>query len=264
MYRAITRQIEVTVVPNFLPGTLVDRTMRIFLVLHHRHHQYRRGDRAAAHPALDHHRRPGRRQEVRGEGVVGEQPVLAPGQRFEYTCGVPLPTASGFMSRPLPDGERFRRALRDRRPDLLARQPGQQAGVELTAIVGWRKGAPSRRAHLSVWKWWARHRARAFARSVSRPPDSRSTTLRHTPRKRSIQYAAAFRFKRGRRDILDHPPAPVIGRRSAPTRWRVTTAGERAGRVRAGKDGPMPSHGSDAVTRIAILSSTPASCGVNW
>ena len=40
----------------------------------------------------------GRKQEVRGEGVVGEQPVLAPGERFEYTCGVPLPTASGFMT----------------------------------------------------------------------------------------------------------------------------------------------------------------------
>jgi ApaG protein len=40
----------------------------------------------------------GRSQEVRGEGVVGEQPVLAPGERFEYTSGVPLPTASGFMA----------------------------------------------------------------------------------------------------------------------------------------------------------------------
>ena len=40
----------------------------------------------------------GRREEVRGEGVVGEQPVLAPGERFEYTSGVPLSTASGMMS----------------------------------------------------------------------------------------------------------------------------------------------------------------------
>ena len=40
----------------------------------------------------------GRKQEVRGEGVVGEQPVLAPGERFKYTSGVPLPTASGFMT----------------------------------------------------------------------------------------------------------------------------------------------------------------------
>src|SRR3974390_1912020 len=40
----------------------------------------------------------GRVQEVRGAGVVGAQPVLEPGQVFEYTSGCPLPTASGAMS----------------------------------------------------------------------------------------------------------------------------------------------------------------------
>lgn len=39
----------------------------------------------------------GRMQEVRGPGVVGEQPVLEPGQSFEYTSGTPLPTPSGIM-----------------------------------------------------------------------------------------------------------------------------------------------------------------------
>ncbi len=39
----------------------------------------------------------GRTQEVRGPGVVGEQPVLAPGQSFEYTSGTPLTTPSGIM-----------------------------------------------------------------------------------------------------------------------------------------------------------------------
>lgn len=39
----------------------------------------------------------GRTQDVHGEGVVGEKPVLEPGQSFEYTSGTPLPTASGFM-----------------------------------------------------------------------------------------------------------------------------------------------------------------------
>lgn len=39
----------------------------------------------------------GRVQEVRGEGVVGDQPLLEPGQYYEYTSGVPLQTASGFM-----------------------------------------------------------------------------------------------------------------------------------------------------------------------
>ena len=36
-------------------------------------------------------------QEVRGDGVVGEQPVLKPGQSFEYTSGTPLSTSSGIM-----------------------------------------------------------------------------------------------------------------------------------------------------------------------
>lgn len=39
----------------------------------------------------------GRTQEVRGEGVVGEQPVLEPGESFEYTSGTPLSTSSGMM-----------------------------------------------------------------------------------------------------------------------------------------------------------------------
>ena len=39
----------------------------------------------------------GRIQEVRGEGVVGEQPRLAPGEVYEYTSGAPLTTPSGFM-----------------------------------------------------------------------------------------------------------------------------------------------------------------------
>jgi ApaG protein len=39
----------------------------------------------------------GRMQEVRGPGVVGEQPVLGPGETFEYTSGTPLPTPSGIM-----------------------------------------------------------------------------------------------------------------------------------------------------------------------
>jgi ApaG protein len=40
----------------------------------------------------------GRTQTVEGEGVIGVQPVLAPGETFEYTSGTPLETPSGFMS----------------------------------------------------------------------------------------------------------------------------------------------------------------------
>ncbi|MEH6527659.1 MAG: Co2+/Mg2+ efflux protein ApaG [Sneathiella sp.] len=39
----------------------------------------------------------GNTEVVDGEGVVGEQPILAPGQSYEYTSGTPLPTPSGIM-----------------------------------------------------------------------------------------------------------------------------------------------------------------------
>ena len=53
----------------------------------------------------------GRVQEVKGAGVVGEEPVLEPGASYEYTSGVPLPTPSGIMmgsyGMVTPGGERF-------------------------------------------------------------------------------------------------------------------------------------------------------------
>ena len=39
----------------------------------------------------------GREQHVHGEGVIGQQPLLEPGEAFEYTSGTPLDTPSGFM-----------------------------------------------------------------------------------------------------------------------------------------------------------------------
>jgi ApaG protein len=57
----------------------------------------------------------GRVQDVRGPGVVGEQPVLGPGQSFEYTSGTPLATPSGIMvgsyEMELPNGECFAVAI---------------------------------------------------------------------------------------------------------------------------------------------------------
>lgn len=50
-------------------------------------------------------------EEVRGPGVVGEQPTLAPGESFEYTSFCPLPTPFGTMEGSYEmvtaDGERF-------------------------------------------------------------------------------------------------------------------------------------------------------------
>src|ERR1700680_3255168 len=98
MYRAITRQIEVTVEPNFLPERssvensqyfwsytiVISNSGRETVQLKTRHWIITDAS--------------GRKQEVSGEGVIGKQPVLAPGERFEYTSYVPLPTASGFMT----------------------------------------------------------------------------------------------------------------------------------------------------------------------
>ena len=40
----------------------------------------------------------GRIQRVHGQGVIGQQPMLDPGESFEYTSGTPLETPSGFMT----------------------------------------------------------------------------------------------------------------------------------------------------------------------
>src|ERR1700709_1441584 len=89
MYRAVTRQIEVTVEPNFMPERSSIEKRQYFwsytivitnsgaetVQLRTRH--WIITDAA------------GRKQEVRGEGVGGEQPALAPGERYEYTTGGP-------------------------------------------------------------------------------------------------------------------------------------------------------------------------------
>ena len=53
----------------------------------------------------------GKVQEVRGDGVVGQQPNLQPGESFEYTSGCVLETPHGTMHGTYqmvrPDGERF-------------------------------------------------------------------------------------------------------------------------------------------------------------
>ncbi len=53
----------------------------------------------------------GQVEEVRGPGVVGQQPVLRPGESFTYTSGCPLSTAIGTMEGTYqmvtPDGDAF-------------------------------------------------------------------------------------------------------------------------------------------------------------
>lgn len=53
----------------------------------------------------------GRLEEVRGDGVVGEQPVIEPGETYEYSSYCPLTTDSGIMAGSYemerPDGSTF-------------------------------------------------------------------------------------------------------------------------------------------------------------
>ena len=75
----------------------------------------------------------GKVQEVRGDGVVGEQPHLQPGQGFRYSSGAILETPVGHHAGQLPDGNGPGRALRctdravppghARHPALSARGP---------------------------------------------------------------------------------------------------------------------------------------------
>jgi len=98
MYRAVTRQIEVTVEPNFMPDRSSAEKSRYFwsytiVITNNGGETVQLKTRHWIITDAT-----GRRQDVRGEGVIGEQPVLAPGEHFEYTSGVPLPTTSGIMT----------------------------------------------------------------------------------------------------------------------------------------------------------------------
>jgi len=98
MYRAVTRNIEVTVTPRYLPERSAPGDDEYFWA--YKVTITNRGTDSAQ--LMTRYWRitdaQGRVQEVRGAGVVGEQPVIAPGETFEYTSGVPLPTPSGFMT----------------------------------------------------------------------------------------------------------------------------------------------------------------------
>ncbi len=97
MYKATTQQIQVTVEPSFLESESAPDDSRYFwaytieisnlgdAVVQLRSRHWRITDAN------------GRTEEVRGAGVVGEQPVLKPGETFSYTSGCPLTTNSGIM-----------------------------------------------------------------------------------------------------------------------------------------------------------------------
>ncbi len=111
MYMTVTHQVKVTVEPSFEPDRSNPSESRYFwrydieianlgetpVTLLERHWSITDAE--------------GRQQDVRGPGVVGEQPTIMPGQSFRYASGCPLTTASGLMVGEYrmvrADGERF-------------------------------------------------------------------------------------------------------------------------------------------------------------
>jgi ApaG protein len=97
MYYAITRDIKVSVKPVYLEGQSTPDERHFVWA-----YQIKIENQSNATVQLVNRYwhitdALGRVQEVRGAGVVGEQPTLKPGQAFEYTSGTPLPTPSGIM-----------------------------------------------------------------------------------------------------------------------------------------------------------------------
>jgi ApaG protein len=97
VYSAITRDIEVTVTPRFVPERSSPDNGYFFWA-----YTINIANKGSETVQLKtRHWRivdaTGKEQEVRGAGVVGEEPLLKPGESYEYTSGVPLPTPSGFM-----------------------------------------------------------------------------------------------------------------------------------------------------------------------
>ena len=97
MYSKTTRSITVTVKPFFLDDQSSPEESH-FVWAYHVRIENQGGETVQLRHRYWHITDSmGRVQEVRGAGVVGEQPVLKPGDAFEYTSGTPLPTPSGIM-----------------------------------------------------------------------------------------------------------------------------------------------------------------------
>jgi ApaG protein len=115
MYQESTRNLEVKVVPQYLPDQS-DPEVGLFFYAYHvelvnkgmstvqllkRHWIITDGKRRVEH--------------VEGDGVVGLQPVLRPGESFRYTSGCPLQTPTGNMRGSYlmmdEDGQRFQATI---------------------------------------------------------------------------------------------------------------------------------------------------------
>lgn len=97
MYRAVTRNIEVLAEPFFLPDRSDPAESRYVWAyrITIANHSNRRVRLLSRYWKITDEN--GHVEEVRGPGVVGEQPELSPGDSYQYTSGCPLTTPSGIM-----------------------------------------------------------------------------------------------------------------------------------------------------------------------
>jgi ApaG protein len=97
MYEAITRGVRVRVVPNYIPEQSEPEDNYFFWT-------YTVEIRNQGKATIELKSRlwritdaRGHTEEVRGPGVVGQTPTIAPGESFTYTSGCPLRTPQGMM-----------------------------------------------------------------------------------------------------------------------------------------------------------------------
>jgi ApaG protein len=97
MYTATTKRISVTVEPRYLADRSDPSESRFFwsYTVEIANKSATPVQIVARHWVITDQL--GRREDVRGIGVVGEQPVIEPGSSFTYTSGCPLQTPSGTM-----------------------------------------------------------------------------------------------------------------------------------------------------------------------
>ena len=96
-YKAITKGIAVSVLPTYLEAQSSPESSQYFwayrVTIENQGHET--VQLLSRHWMITNAR--GDLTEVKGPGVVGEQPVLKPGESYEYTSGAPLNTTSGMM-----------------------------------------------------------------------------------------------------------------------------------------------------------------------
>jgi ApaG protein len=96
VYSELTNDIEVEVVPLFVP----DQTQFVNQYLYTYNISITNHSKGPCQLLRRHWiivDGNGQKDEVEGEGVVGEQPLIAPGQTYQYSSYCPLPTSTGNM-----------------------------------------------------------------------------------------------------------------------------------------------------------------------